>query len=257
MPDRYAWLGVTRRRQLRDVLGLCLEAWLRDWCVRRDVFTPELDEISEALEISPDTEVWQASVGGGDLLIGIGERALGALGDGLASTNVADRSGVAAEIGRSALQDLLLVLAAHAGEAKAKAVLYKGPCPNCVTRPEFGAMILRVKMGSFDFWATMSRACVDQLCPGCGYEPSVPLSTREVSVLSTRVRLTAVLDFGSVSALELAGLTVDDVLVSERRLGHPADVSAGGEALFKARICREGGRLALVAHNSAACTEKV
>lgn len=258
MPDRYAWLGVSRRRQVRDIVSACLETWLQDWSIRRGAITPELDEIPDAAGMPLEAEILQLRGEEGCLAIAIDRGALGMLGSELASTSISDRSGVTAEIGYLAVRDLLVSLAARAGEACAEVIAHEEPWPDSAIRPELGALRLLVKFKSLEFQIALSRIWVERLCPAPVHTSpaSIPLSTREISMMPTRVRLTAVLDFGAVDALELAGLTVDDVLVSERRLGHPVDVRAGEKTLFKAMVCREGNHLALVAQNITALAEK-
>lgn len=237
MPDRYAWLGVSRRRQVRDIVSACLETWLQDWSIRRGAITPELDEIPDAAGMPLEAEILQLRGGEGCLAIAIDRGALGMLGSELASTSISDRSGVTAEIGHLAVRDLLASLAARAGEACAEVVVREEPWPDSAIRPEFGALRLLVKFKSLEFRIALSRIWIERLCPARKSPASTPLSTREISMMPTRVQLTAVLDFGTVDALELAGLTVDDVLVSER-------IYAIRPALQTVRIDRPGQTVA-------------
>jgi hypothetical protein len=241
---------------MRGIVGACLEAWLQDWSVRRDMAAPNLDETFGPADASPEAEVLRVHGKEGFLSIAISTTALVRLGCELASTDALDRSGVASEIGLSAVQDLLVSLAARAGEVPVEVGTHEGTWPDSVIRPELGAMQLLVTFGSFEFRVAMSRIWVDRLCPVHQPRPSAPLSTREASVVPTRVQLTAVLDFGPVNALELAGLAIGDVLVSERRFGHPVEIRAGDKTLFEASVCREGNHLALVAQNTTMLAEK-
>lgn len=256
MPDRYGWLGVARRRQVRDAVAVCMEAWLANWCVRQDAVALELDDISETSDIPSEVEAWRLGGCDGGLSIAIDPTTLGALGCALASVDIAGDGGVAADVGRSAVQDLVVSIASKAGEPHAEAVVCEAPWPGPAARAEFGATRLRAKLGPSGFWISMNREWVDRLCPVRRAPPVTPLSRREASMMPTRVRLTAVLDFGEVDAINLAGLAVDDVLISERRFGHPVEVRTGDETLFGAQVCRDGDHLALIAQNTTTSLEK-
>ncbi len=45
MSKRYAWLGATRKKAVRDIASSCFDAWERDWCLQHEVSEAAIEEI--------------------------------------------------------------------------------------------------------------------------------------------------------------------------------------------------------------------
>lgn len=244
MLKRYGWLGTTRKQKVCELVSSCCNTWLEDWCLQHEALEAGVTEqsvISQAVE----SLAWKVELAGGCLLVAMEKRQLDALGGRLVLAAADGSDGIAAELGRAAMQDLAARLVARMGLSSGAPVASEGAWPESVA-PEWGALGLHVTIDDFDVQITMDRAVIDAAFPR-KVKAADTLSGRAESLGSIVVPLTAVLDFGLVSARDLAGLRPGEVLVSECPLDQPVVVRAGRHRVCDASLAHANRHLAVVA----------
>ena len=245
MSKRYAWLGATRKRAVRDIASSCFDAWLRDWCLQYEVCKAAVEEIPLAACSSEAHVIWVVEVADGCLLTSLDRSRLDALGGRLALAEAEHTDGMAAELACAAVRDLAVRLAVRAGHPHASPITSGDAWPDSILHPVWGGLVLQISFDGFELLVGMDRAMVNVICPERARVPG-PLSTRTKSIESIPVTLSAVLDFGSVNARDLAGLRAGEVLVSERTVGQPIALRAGSCDVFDANLARADRHLAIV-----------
>lgn len=247
MSRRYSWLGTTRKKAVCDITSSCFDAWLRDWCLQHDVAEASIASAPLAASCQPEEyATWAVETTGGYLLTAFDQKLLDAFGSRLALADAEQSDGMAGELARAALPDLLVRLAARAGHHHATPVPWNDAWPDSILRPEWGGLGLRVSFDGFELMVGMDRTVIDAMCPA-KIMATGTLSNRAESLGSLPVMLSAVLDFGSVNARDLAGLEVGEVLVSERMIGEPIALRTNHRDLFNASLARSDGQFAIVA----------
>jgi len=246
MSKRYAWLGATRKKAVRDIASSCVDAWLRDWCLEYGLSEATVEEIPLISFLPEEYATWVVEAEGGHLLTALPRNRLDSFGGRLASADPVQSDGVAAELARSAMQDLLIRLAAGARHLHASPITWEHAWPDVILNPVWGGLGLQVSFDGFDLVLGMDRAVIDMVCPERG-RGSDALSNRLESLAQVPVALSAVLDFGSVNASDLADLRVGEVLVSERAVGDSVALRAGDRHVFNANLVRSGSQFAIVA----------
>lgn len=246
MSKRYAWLGTTRKKTVRDIASSCVDAWLLDWCLQYEVSEATTEEIP-LVSFSPEEyATWVVEAEGGHVLAGLPRSGLDTFGGRLASADAEQSDGVAAELACSAMQDLLVRLAARARYSRVSPAAWEGAWPTSILDPVWGGLGLQIFFDGFEVIVGMDRAAIDVLCPEQA-KGSVALSNRVESLSRVPVALSATLDFGSVNASDLADLRAGEVLVSERTIGEPIALRAGDRRVFDASLARTGNQFAIVA----------
>lgn len=243
MQPRFAWLGTTRRKAVRDALASCTDAWLQDWCLQHGALVREISETTATWAGRDD--LWVIESDHGCVLVTVGAQQLDALGKRLAAVAVEDGQEIAAEVARCALEDLAIQIAARARQVGTQPAIRQGAWPERVTRPEWGAVAIQIVLDDILILVAMDRLAVDALCPKRAFA-SMSLNERAVALEATPVALTAVLDFGQINARDLAGLRVGEVLVSERKLGQSISLRAGDNSLADASLGRIERHLAAI-----------
>ena len=246
MSKRYAWLGAARKKAVRDIASSCVDAWLRDWCLQYELSEATVEEIPLISLLPEEYTTWVVEAEGGHLLTALPRNRLDSFGGHLASADAEQSDGVAAELARSAIQDLLIRLAAHARQLHASPATWEGAWHGAILDPEWGGLGLQISFDGFDLVLGMDRTVIDAMCPERA-RISDALSNRQESLAQVRVALSAVLDFGSVNASDLADLRVGEVLVSERAVGGSVALRAGDRHVFNANLVRAGSQFAIVA----------
>lgn len=242
---RYAWLGKTRKRALGEIVSSCFDAWLPDWCLQHDRSETTIAEMP-LVSCQPDEHVvWVAEVAGGHLLAALDRNRLEAFGGRLVLAEAEKGGAMAIELASAAMQNLIARLVARADPGCASLASRAEAWPASI-RSEWGGLGLQITFEGFELLVGMDRPVADLLCPERAGNPSV-LSNRVESLGPLSVELTAVLDFGSVNARDLAGLRVGEVLVGERSIAQPVAVRAGPRHVFNASLARIDGRFAVVA----------
>lgn len=244
MLTRYGWLGATRRQKVCGLVSSCCDAWLGDWCLQHEALEARFAELPVISQVA-DRLAWKIEAVGGCLLVAMDKRQLDAFGGRLALAVADGSDGIAAELGRAAMQDLAVRLVARMGLGGGEPAVSDEAWPESVAHPEWGALGLHATIDDFDVLVAMDRALIDAAFPRKVKVTGV-LSSRAESLGSLDVPLAAVLDFGLVSARDLAGLHLGEVLVSECPLDQPVMVQAGGHRLFDASIAHAGRHLAIV-----------
>lgn len=246
MAKRYAWLGTTRKGKVRDIVSSRLEAWLRDWCLQHETSETAITTFDPASCPVEECATWMVEAAGGQLLVAMDRGRLGSFGGRLVLADAEQSDGMAAELACTALQDLLARLAEAADLSRPLPVAQDGAWPDSILHPQWGGLRWQISFDGFEWMIGMDRAAVDALCPARTGK-SGALSSRMESLDPLPVTLSAVLDFGSVNARDLAGLRVGEVLVSEHGVGQPIALRVGSKHVFDANLAQVGGRFAVVA----------
>lgn len=246
MLRRFAWLGATRKCAIRESVAACLDGWLQDWCLQHATLECAVSEVDLDARSAQELVVWALEPAGGSLLVALDKERLGALGGQFSMAVAEESDGVAADLARVALRDLGSRLAKLAGSSGVEPELVENAWPEANTRPELGALTLAFSFAGHEVLVAMDRTVVNALCPERLAPSSPPLASREESLGSSPIRLSAVLEFGSVSGREIAGLQAGEVLVSERPVCQPVEVRAGSRRVFDANLTRMDGHLAIV-----------
>lgn len=246
MLRRFAWLGATRKCATRESVAACLDGWLQDWCLQHATLECAVSEVDLDARSAQEFVVWAIEPEGGSLLIALDKECLGALGGQFSMAVAEESDGVAADLARAALRELGCRLAKLAGSSGAEPKVIEGAWPEANTCAELGALALAFSFAGHEVLVAMDRTVVNALCPERFTPPPPPLASREESLGSSPIRLSAVLEFGSVSGREIAGLQAGEVLVSERAIGQPVEVRAGRRHVFDANLTRIDGHLAIV-----------
>lgn len=246
MTKRYGWLGTTRKAAIRDVVSACFDAWLLDWCLQPEACKTSVEEILLASCSRESHAVWMAEVAGGRMLAALGRNRLDALGGRLALAEAEQSGGMTFELASAAVQDLLVRLATRTGHSHTSPVTWESAWPDSILHPEWGGLGLRISFEGFDLLVGIDRAIVDVICPVPAPSHGA-LSKRAESLGPAPVTLSAVLDFGLVSARDLAGLRTGEVLLNEHTIGQPIALRAGAQQVFCANLARIDGQFAVVA----------
>lgn len=242
MHPRYAWLGSTRRQLLRDVLASCADAWLQDWCLQREALAVEITEIESAGWPVHDSIARGLESERGSVLGAVRERQIETLGMRFASAG--SGGALASPIAGAALEDLVMRIAACA-RLGGEVLEWKSTWPESITRPEWGALGILVKLDDLELLIAIDRTAAEAISPAV-VAPAV-LEERIASLRTTQVPITAVLDFGEISARDLAGLHIGEVLVSECQLGQNVFLRTGKTHLANATLGRaDNNHLAVV-----------
>ncbi|MGN6313891.1 MAG: FliM/FliN family flagellar motor switch protein [Rhodanobacteraceae bacterium] len=244
MHPRYGWLGATRKAVVREALAACVDAWLRDWSLQCEVVTARITEIELAgLAISAGSARMLESEQG-SLLLSMEPDQEVALGLHLAAIPSAAGDAMAQEVANAALADLMSRIGARTGFRSTESETVEAPWPEALTRSEWGAMALRLAFGEVELVIAMDRTFAGAIAPERA-TASAPES-RVQTLQTTQVPITAVLDFGEISARDLAGLHAGEVLVSERKIGQLAELRIGNSRVASAAIGAIGNHLAVV-----------
>lgn len=246
MSKRYAWLGATRKKAVRDIASSCVDAWLGDWCLQYEVSEATIEEIQLTSLPLEGYATWTVEKEGGHLLAGLPKCQLDMFGGRLALADAGQSDGMAGELACSAMQDLLVRLAARAGHLHVAPTAWEDAWPSSVLDPVWGGLGLQIAFDGFEMVAGLDRAAIDAMCPA-PLQISGALSNRAESLTQVPVTLFAVLDFGAVNASELTDLRAGEVLVSERMIGDRVALRAGGHHVFNANLARVGNQFAIVA----------
>jgi len=242
MHPRYAWLGETRRQLVCDAVTSCAEAWLQDWCVQREALAVEITEAESALWPVHDSVALALESDRGSVLGAVRERQLETLGMRLASAG--SGGALAGSIASAALEDFVARIAARA-RLSGEVLDWKSTWPESVTRPEWGALSIRVKLDEVELLVALDRTAVEAISPTI--VATANLEERVASLCATQVPITAVLDFGEISARDLTGLRIGEVLVSECQLGQNVSLRTGKTHLADATLGRaDNNHLAVV-----------
>lgn len=243
MLPRYAWLGATRRRSVRDVVTACVESWLLDWCMDRQELAVEVDETASAAWPMNTSTVRIFQSPRGCVLTAIDEQQLTPLGSRFAAVTSHTADTLASSLANAAMDDLVARVASRAKLA-GSAQLWTQSWPESLTRPEWGALGLAVKLDQIELLIALDRAAVETLSPAT--VKSTVLEARTDSLQATSISVAAVLDFGEISARDVAGLHVGEVLVSERKLGQGVALRIGTHHVADAAVGSTQNHLAVV-----------
>jgi len=245
MHPRYGWLGITRRAAVREAIAVCVDAWLSDWCLQRDAIAVGVAEVEHTEWAVDEGSAQLLKSKQGSLLLAINPQAERALGSRFVAMESATPDVMAQEVADAALPDLMSRIRARAGLRSVEMETSRTPWPEALTRSEWGAMALRVTLGNVELTLAMDRIVVSGIVP----EESIAsvLDGRIQALQTSQVPITAVLDFGEISARDLAGLHVGEVLVSERKVGELAELRLGSARVARAAIGSIGNQLAVVA----------
>lgn len=244
---RYGWLGSTRKRLVCDLVSRSTTAWLQDWCLQPAVIEIDVSEHTDALWRPDSCLIWTVKVGAGCFFVAMRREQLDSLGKRLVLSMDKENDDMSYDLARAALEGLTEVLARKAGQmASASAERWEAPWPESVCRTEWGALGLRIALDDVDVMVAMDRVVVDTIAPGSAGKP-VSLTSRLEALGNVQVPLSAVLDFGSVAANELADLQIGEVLISENPVGQQIAVQTGNRHLFDANLAHSAGHLAAVA----------
>lgn len=241
MLPRYAWIGLTRRRLVRDAVASCADAWLQDWCLQREALAVEITETASAEWPVHDSVARGLESERGSAFAAVRERQLEMLGMRFASAG--SGGALAGPIARTALDDLVTRIAACA-RLGGEVLNWENTWPASITRPEWGALGILLKLDDLELLIAIDRATAEAISPAT-VAPAV-LEERVASLRATQVPITAVLDLGEINARDLAGLHVGEVLISERKLGQSVALRAGKSHVADATIGRAGNHLAVV-----------
>lgn len=241
---RFGWIGISRRTALRAKVAACLQGWLADWHAAHDGKAP-LVEDAPIVPYSPDEAfVLQAGAGTSSLMVAAARDELVRMGNWLAG--IAESAAtLSQDVARAALEDLAHRIGQLAGGGEV-VEHGQGAWPQSLTREEFGAVGLVFDVGGVVVALALSRDAVDTAYPPGAAAPGPVLHDRAEAAGVAAVRLTATLEFGTISMRELADLRVGEVLVGECPLDAPVRVLAPGRtSLGHARMGRSGNRLAV------------
>ncbi|MDW2981764.1 FliM/FliN family flagellar motor switch protein [Rhodanobacter sp. KK11] len=221
-----------------------MQAWLADWQVAHDGAAPPVEGAPIVSPPLGDACVLQAGVDHACLMVAIVRNDLARFGNWLADIRGSTAT-LSCDVGRAALEDLTQRMGQLAGSGTV-AQYGADAWPRDLTREELGAVGAVFEVGGVAVNLALSRDAVDAVCPSTPSPTGRSLQLRADAAGTASVRLTAGLDFGSISMRELADLRVGEVLVGECPLETPIRVSAPGSApVWNARMGRIGNRLAI------------
>lgn len=246
MLKRYGWLGTTRKQKVCELVSSCCDTWLADWCLQHEALEAGLAELA-VISQAKESLAWKIEPADGCLLVAMDKRQLDVFGGRLVLAAADGSDGIAAELCRAALQDLATRLVARMGLSGGTPVISEEEWPEWVAHPEWGALGLNVTIDDFDVQIAMDRAIIDAAFPKTVKAAGAALSSRAATLGTVAVPLAAVLDFGLVSARDLAGLHPGEVLVSECPLDQPIMVRASQHRVFDASLTQADHHLAVVA----------
>jgi hypothetical protein len=220
---RFGWLGESRRIPLHALLAREVSEWSRDWWLEHSSAAIDVYPLDEWLPVDSVVSTWRMGEGSFQLHAHQGEAALGAY---LAATGSTDASALAERIGARALADLIARVAKRAAVRTHAAAANAAPAAAC-HRPELGAYMATLSLGSHTLAMAMDRTVVDLLVPPKKHEKTT-LVGRAQAVGGASVALEVCIALGTSSLSQLDNLQVGEVLVGDALLTAPVELRAAG-----------------------------
>ncbi len=256
---RFGWLGQTRRQSLQALLHAEAQQWLRAWALRTAVEI-EVREIADADQAgSGRADVDQNDTGhavaasrtmmlwsdaGGRLALVVDEALGKRLGCRLADVSEGDGEPATA-LGREALRELATRLWRKADAPQPLAQEHEVEnLPWAESR--CGGWSAVIAFGDLSWQISLDRRLADRLSPPAASR-SPALTSRQAALAGTRLRLSATLDFGSISLSGLSDLRVGEILLGDCSLDQPVSLgTAGHPDLALAQLRRSENHYAVV-----------
>jgi hypothetical protein len=222
---RYGWLSESRRVVLRSLISGEVLQWSRDWCIGQSA--AQVDVRASELFADDGQETcwrgWDSASGAMTFLLSADTevswgRYMAALSDG-------DDSGLAASLGAESLQDLSGRLLQRAGIRETIELVDLSP-GRALLAEGFGAYAVTIEVGEVSWHMLVDRRLADRLAPP-EKAKSIPLASRDLAVGNTKVPVSAVMAFGSVSLSAITGLRVGEILVGDSELDRPVEIRVG------------------------------
>jgi len=241
---RFGWASPKRRARAITALLPAVSEWLRDWGLNW-ADTPILAEDTDGKSWDVPVRRYGLRTPHGEVVVAAADARLSALGARLADVPFEPGNDIAASVAKEALQ----ALARGVGRLLA-------PDTFCETVEEYsrwpawlgeqwGSSRLRIGLKDMELKLLLDRSALEALCP-LRSAVMEGLAARGAAVDQAPLGVEAVLPFGSVPASALSGLSVGDVLVSERLLNAGVQLRvARGQVVAHGRLHRRGRRLCI------------
>lgn len=237
---RFGWLGESRRAALHGLLAGLVDDWVRQWWigpadVAVEVHINEGDQDKRPLP-------WICASDAGTLAIYTAGKEADAIGRLLAGAGVSTDADMdlVHRLGEEAVLDLASRVQRRAGASK-PAKPSKEPPPLSVEHARLGAFRVAATIGRLSLELAIDRQLADRLAPPAAVAKAPALVHRQAAIQQARLKVTAVLDFGSVNLAHLSDLSIGEVLVGDRRLDEPLQVQLQGHGAIAAGFLRRSG----------------
>ena len=237
---RFGWLGESRRAALHSLLAALVDDWVRHWWMGpADVVVEvQVDEGKQDKRAMP----WVCAGDAGTLAIYAAGKEFDAIGRLLAGANVttdADAD-LVHRLGEEALLDLASRVQLRAGTGKPVKPWKEQP-PLSVEHAFLGAVRVAAKIGRLSLELAIDPQLADRLAPPVAVAKAPVLVQRQVAIQQAPLKVTAVMDFGSVNLAHLSDLSIGEVLVGDRRLDEPLQIHLQGHGAIAAGFLRRSG----------------
>ncbi|RUL72720.1 FliM/FliN family flagellar motor switch protein [Dyella choica] len=239
---RFGWLGKSRREALQTLLAGLVEDWARNWWIGSAEGAIEVHANATDLNRDPGPMHWVSTGDAGTLAIYSGGKDFDAIGRFLVGANPttdADTD-LARGLGEDALLDLSSRVQRRAGVTKT-VKLCEERAPLSVEHARLGAFRVTAMVGRWSLDLAIDRNLADRLVPPPAIARQPGLVHRQDAVQNAPLRVTAVMDFGSVDLAHLSDLGVGEVLVGDRKLDEPLQIHLQGHGAIAAGFLRRAG----------------
>jgi hypothetical protein len=248
---RYGWLGVTRRQAIVEKLDRLIGDWIGEWCMQAGVGEPRAQIATEWPHGANLATVRCARSAAGQSACHVRGLRHGALGRWLMDIQDEDGVGLAEALAWESLADLSRRIHADAmGSGPVAMSETDIPMNPDAFRAWTGALHAQVQLGRVELDVLLDR----DLCARMAPPPATArrtLTPRASALTDVKLRLDAVLDFGSASLTDLSNLQVGELLVSDMPLTTLVSFGSGdGKVLASGQLSRAGDRLALRMHTT-------
>lgn len=236
---RFGWIGETRRTTLRSLIAAEVSDWSRDWWIHH--VSAEVDVRSSDLRDGDDKGgmPWVSSNESGSIAIHLGAKEIDAVGHHLAGVIGDEGAAWAQRIGRDSLEDLAARIHKRAGPTK-PVKLSRLDASAGLVDARLGAYVATITLGSLGLDLVVDRRLVDRLVPPRPAE-GMRLVPRHDALGSAPLRVSAVMDFGSVKLTQLSDLRVGEIIAGDRGLQEALEIYIEGRGSVATGYLRRSG----------------
>ncbi|GLQ86475.1 hypothetical protein [Dyella flagellata] len=239
---RFGWLGQSRRTALHTLLAGLVEDWARNWWMGSAEGAIEVHAEVTELDQEKRSMPWISTSDAGALAIYSAGKDFDGLGRFLAGASASTDADadLVHQVGESAMTDLASRVQRRAG-VNNTAQLRKESAPLSVEQARLGAFCVTASIGRLTLELAIDRNLADRLAPPAAISRQSGLAQRQAAIQTASLKMTAVMDFGSVDLAHLSDLSIGEVLVGDRGLDEPLHLHLQGHGAIAAGFLRRSG----------------
>ena len=241
----FGWLGESRREALLALISSEVAAWSSEWWVHHASADVDARGGEHHRFTTQGPKPFVSPSPSGSLAMFLGSKGFDGIGRHLAGTVDEEDTGWARRMGEDALDDLAQRIFRRAGVTELS-TLSESSASLDVGRTDLGAGVVAIALGRLEWVLAVDRQLADRLVPPRAIQP-VGLTSRQSALDGVPLRVSAVIDFGSVNLTHLSDLRVGEILVGDRKLEEALQLHVEGHgAVAKGYLRRLGSQRAVM-----------